>query len=549
MNLQIKQKLMLLVAVALLALVGASIFAFIQAGRLHTQLNEAIETHAAVTQAVDSARAAQVAFKTQVQEWKNILLRGKNPEAFDKHLKGFDAEEAAVRKDLANVRSALSRLQMENRLDLAKITASFDALGPAYREALKQYDRTAADPAALVDKLVRGIDREPTKAIDTLISDMEKLTAELNSQEKADAQAIYAAVRSGLLLFAIGAIAILIALAYALIRSITRPLGALEQTMEQIATSGDLTRRAERSQNDEIGRMAGAFNAMMGQLQKLIGEVRTSSDRVASAAVQLSSSSSVLADVSEQQSSAVSGSAAAVEQLTVAIASVSETAGEVQNQARESVARTSAGSNKVSQLTGEIGRLQGNMANISAKVSEFMTSTHAITGMTQEVRDIADQTNLLALNAAIEAARAGEAGRGFAVVADEVRKLAEKSGKSAGAIDAVTHSIVTQSTAVQEAIAAGERAIAASSLLAAEVEDALLSSRDSVEHSTQGVTEITNSVGEQRVASTEIAQSMERIANMVEETSVTALNIRQASGELQQLSAGLLQSVAGFRVA
>jgi len=549
MKLQIKQKLILLVGVALLALIGASIFSLVQAGHLHAQLNEAIASHAEVTRAVDSARAAQVAFKTQVQEWKNILLRGKNPEAFDKHLAGFGKEEEAVRKHLADARAALLGLQLESRLDIGRITATFDKLGPAYREALKQYDRNAPDPAATVDKLVRGIDREPTQAIDTLIRDMEKLTAELNETEKNDAQAVYSAVKSGLLLFAAGAVAVLSVLAYALIRSITVPLGLLEETMAAIAVSGDLTRRAATGRDDEIGRMAKAFNAMMEQLQKLIGEVRTSSTRVASAATQLSGSSSALAEVSEQQSSAVSGSAAAIEQLTVAIASVSETAGEVQRLARDSVTRTGQGSDKVAQLTGEIGRIQSNMTNISARVAEFIASTQIITGMTQEVRDIADQTNLLALNAAIEAARAGEAGRGFAVVADEVRKLAEKSAKSAGEIDRVTHSIVAQSAAVQAAIETGEQAIAASGTLAGEVESALCSSRDSVENSTMGVNEISNSVGEQRVASTEIAQSMERIANMVEETSVTAVNIREASGELQALSASLMQSVAGFRVA
>ena len=132
--------------------------------------------------------------------------------------------------------------------------------------------------------------------------------------------------RSGLITFAIGALAVLVLLALYIVGSIVRPLTALETTMETISATGDLTQRAEVGHRDEIGRMATAFNGMMAQLQKIIGEVNGASQRVASASEQLSGSSSQLAEVSEQQSNAVSSSAAAIEQLTVAIAAVSDTA-------------------------------------------------------------------------------------------------------------------------------------------------------------------------------------------------------------------------------
>jgi methyl-accepting chemotaxis protein len=549
MNLQIKQKLSLLVVVAMAALIGTGIFALVQASKLNSALGIAIQQHAALAQASDRARGAQVRFKTQVQEWKNILLRGKNEEAFNKHLKGFDEQEKLVKERLLQVKELAAKLAISDRLKIDNIISTFEKLGPNYRNALKQYDRNSADPAGTVDKLVSGMDREPTKLIDELVAEMQTVAKEFNVEEARKSDEIYSAVKTGLIAFTLGAMAVLAFLAVTFIRSITGPLDTLEKTMSEIASSGNLTRRAQIINQDEIGKMANAFNGLMGQLQKIIGEVLQASKLVASTSNQLASSSSTLADVSEQQSSAVAGSAAAIEQLTVAISAVSETANDVHHLSMDSVTRTNEGSQKVSHLAREIDHIQANMQEISRTVKEFVTSTQAITQMTREVRDIADQTNLLALNAAIEAARAGESGRGFAVVADEVRVLAEKSSKSASQIDVVTKSIMSQSTAVQAAIDLGEKSIATSAALANDVEGALEHSRNSVERSSQGVNDISGSVSEQKIASTEIAQSMERIANMVEENNAAANSVSSSTNDLRLLAQKLETSVSAFKVA
>lgn len=549
MQLQLKQKLLVLVAVALLALLSVGAFSFMQAHKLNDALNEAIARHALIVDTVDKARGAQVRFKTQVQEWKNILLRGKDPEAYAKHLKGFDDEERIVRQRLEQVKATAGRLGIADQLKIDAVLATFEKLGPAYRDALQHYDRNAAAPAAAVDKRVRGLDRAPSAAIDELVKQIQKISTDFNLEEAARAEQTFSSVKTGLAAFMLGAMIVLVGLSLVFVRSITGPLADLESTMSEIARHGDLTQRAAIRNQDEIGRMAAAFNAMMAQLQKIIGEVHGASEHVSRASEQLDGSSHALAQVSEQQSGAVASSAAAIEQLTVAIASVSDTAREVQRQASDSVDKTTEGSRKVSQLAGEVELIQRNMGEIARTVEEFVRSTQVITGMTREVRDIADQTNLLALNAAIEAARAGEAGRGFAVVADEVRKLAEKSARSASEIDSVTRTIMSQSGAVQAAIAAGEQSIGTSTQLAGEVEGVLGHSRDAVLQSTHGVTEIAESVSEQQAASTAIAQNMERIANMVEENNAAAQSISASTTDLRALSHNLAAAVAGFRVA
>lgn len=254
--------------------------------------------------------------------------------------------------------ASASRLEIADRLKISAVMSTFEALGPSYREALKQYDRSGPDPAATVDKLVRGMDRAPTKAIDDLVTEIQKISQEMNAEEAAMAAATFSAVKTGLILSLLVALFVLITLSLVFIRSITGPLAELEVTMTDIAASGNLTQRAEVRNRDEIGHMATAFNTMMGQLQKIIGEVHQASKQVDVASEQLAGSSSSLAEVSEQQSNAVAGSAAAVEQLTVAISSVSDTALDVQRQASESVERTTEGSHKVSQLVGEVARIQ-----------------------------------------------------------------------------------------------------------------------------------------------------------------------------------------------
>ncbi|MBZ0093475.1 MAG: methyl-accepting chemotaxis protein, partial [Sulfuricellaceae bacterium] len=242
-----------------------------------------------------------------------------------------------------------------------------------------------------------------------------------------------------------------------------RHLDRLRASMEELAAGeGDLTRRLDASTRDEIGRTSAAFNRFVEKLQAILKDVSAGADSMAEAASRQVDVAKRVSLSSVSQSEMSSSTAAAVEQVSVSLASVADSAEEVRNLALQSLEQTHQGNESLSGLVGEISEVESSVEAISSAVDEFVRSTRDITNMTGQVKDIAEQTNLLALNAAIEAARAGEQGRGFAVVADEVRKLAEQSSQSAGEIARLTRVLESRSGAVEEAIRQGQGALQSS---------------------------------------------------------------------------------------
>ena len=195
----------------------------------------------------------------------------------------------------------------------------------------------------------------------------------------------------------------------------------------------------------------------------------------------------------------------------------------------------------------QLALLEHAVGEIAASVADYIGSTQTITRLTEEVRDIANQTNLLALNAAIEAARAGEQGRGFAVVADEVRKLAEKSASSADEINTVTQTINGKSSTLEGVVAEGVQALAASRASLDAVRSRLHEGREAVSSAHRGIDDITSSVAEQKTASQDIAGNIERIAQLAGDNDLGAQQAASASRQFEALSGELRQAVAHFK--
>ena len=349
---------------------------------------------------------------------------------------------------------------------------------------------------------------------------------------------------------AVGALGILLIVIYLLTRHfVTVPLDELRKGLRDIASGeGDLSRRLPVKGKDEVGQSALVFNEMMENFNQLVRQVRDAASQVSSRVSALSDSADRVSQSSHQQNEKSVEAASAVEQLVASISSIARSAEHVQHQSQESLARANEGSRNLDVLLGEMNVVESAVREMATSVNDFVRSTEAITQMTREVKDIAEQTNLLALNAAIEAARAGEQGRGFAVVADEVRKLAEKSSRSAGEIDAITADLSAQSVAVRRSIEAGLDHLESSQSAVASVSSVLLAANGSVSEVGLGLDSIAAATEQQRRVSGDVEASIEAIAGMARDNTGTVEQTAGAAHDLKRLAEGLAALVGRFRV-
>jgi len=332
------------------------------------------------------------------------------------------------------------------------------------------------------------------------------------------------------------------------------PLVRIKETVEDF-TNGDLTRRANvkvrflgREFKDEIVCLGDSVDAMASQVSNVIGRISDSSALLASASEQLSASSTQIAEGADRQSGQTAQVATAMEEMNATVIEVAKNSQQVSESARSAQHIALDGGKVVEQAISAMQEVSESTEITAETIKKLGRSSEEIGTIVSVINDIADQTNLLALNAAIEAARAGEQGRGFAVVADEVRKLAERTTKATKEISGMISTIQTETGKAVDAMAEGTQKVENGVTLANQAGDALKQIVTGVESVTDMISHIATSAEEQSSTTDEISRNMDSIAE-VAKSNVSAIGeVANATNEMARLAAELKDLVANFRI-
>lgn len=351
---------------------------------------------------------------------------------------------------------------------------------------------------------------------------------------------------------AITIVSILVAVGFGLILSniIAAPLQHGVKLAEAIK-GGDMTNKIEASlmeRGDEIGQLMKSLSGMSEKLRGLIGNISQSSNQIASASEELSSTAEQMSRGMQQQTSQTSQIASAMEEMSATVLEVAKNSQSASSSAIEASSTAQRGGEVVTRTISGMMSIAATVEQSARTIGELGKSSDQIGEIVAVIDDIADQTNLLALNAAIEAARAGEQGRGFAVVADEVRKLAERTTKATKEIAQMIKTIQKDTGSAVAAMDAGTKEVKEGVDLANQAGESLVQIVDAVHKVNDMIRQIATAAEEQSNAAEEISKSVEEIASITKETSSGSNQTATASHELSKMATELQGTVGQFKI-
>ena len=427
------------------------------------------------------------------------------------------------------------------------------ALYKTFVSTLDNYLKAQADMLALskqnkVEEMRALINTRIKDGTDQMGEQLNKLIA-INAADARDADTLagssYQGAITGVIVFSVAAAVLTVLLAWLLTRSIVTPLRKAVEVAQTIA-GGNLTTVIEDAGKDEPARLLGALSAMQTNLRQTIQHISGSATQLASAAEELSAVTEEASKGLQQQNNEIDQAATAVNEMTAAVEEVARNAVSTSEASSQSNQAAREGRDRVVETVGAIQTMTQDVQNTALMIEGLATQGRDIGKVLDVIRAIAEQTNLLALNAAIEAARAGEAGRGFAVVADEVRALAHRTAQSTQEIEKMVAGIQSGTGDAVQSMQQSNQRTQTTLELARAAGVALEQITESISLINERNLVIASASEEQAQVSREVDRNLVNIRDLATQSAAGANQTSAASHELSRLAVDLNGMVARF---
>ncbi|QEP44401.1 methyl-accepting chemotaxis protein [Ectothiorhodospiraceae bacterium BW-2] len=477
-----------------------------------------------------------ITFKKQVQEWKNVLLRGDDPTQMEKYWRSFQQQEQQIQQLADQLLTRLAPGEVKSKLQ--QFVASYQVMGQAYREGRQTLIASGYDHKA-VDRAVKGIDRAPTTQLEEAAQLISESARNRWSETIANGQGV---IQSSSLLMLLAFMVVSITSLWVMKSQIAKPAEQMSYHLEQLA-QGDFTQPIRYSSEDEFGRIAQSAITLQSALGDIIRDIKQMSGNLIDSAQKLTAITEQSNQLIAKQRSETDNLSRDMAQMSQALAEVSRQVEIAAEQASQVDEMSCSGQQEVTQTVNSMQQLATVVKNSADAIQNVETDVIEVSSVLDVIRGIAEQTNLLALNAAIEAARAGEQGRGFAVVADEVRILAGRTQQSTQDIQATIERLQNTTQQAVNSMQSGEQQTAVTVEIAERAGQSIKHISVAVSSISAANTIILGAAQEQEYSGSEMNRHIHQIKQLSEEIHTFSNSISTANGDLNRL-AGMMESLS-----
>lgn len=482
-------------------------------------------------------------FKTQVQEWKNVLLRGKDPAKLTQYWTQLETLHSDIQRQGAQLKGELT----------GDSRAKVDAFLQAHQTAFGKYQAgleafTAADfDSAAGDKAVTGIDREPSKLLEESAQLISSRVAEDTATDMAASKTVSIWASAMILL---GGVMVVFMVLVILRKSLIIPLANINDHLSLLA-GGNFRQTLKIKDAGELGKLGKNIQQVQQSIVQVVTTVQNSMQKLADASSQISQSASAVARYTDQAHHSTDQVSAAITEMTATVQEVASNAGGAADAAQSADQNAHQGLKIMDNTLDAINQLNTEVNRVGAAMTQLEVDTNRIGGVLDVIKNVAEQTNLLALNAAIEAARAGEQGRGFAVVADEVRSLAKRTQDSTAEIQQIIEAVQRGATNAMNAM----NAMKTSQGKTGTTLEMAGQAGQSINQITQSITailgmnmQIATAAEEQSYTAEEINKNIIQVVNLIDSLNQDARKSEQIARRLDDTTKDLETQIAHFAV-